>query len=133
MGKRGPKPGHGVAGPGRPPIDPESKIDSTMVEVVEKMASIQCTQEEISAFIGISLKSFHNHKPLLHAYKKGIDRGKSSLRRIQWKQAEEGSTAMAIFLGKNYLKQSDKIIHSGDDDNPINNVMTIRYVDAEND
>lgn len=33
--------------------------------------------------------------------------GKVSLRRMQWKQAEN-STAMAIFLGKNYLGQRDE-------------------------
>ena len=38
--------------------------------------------------------------------RKGKERGKIRLRKIQWNLAEK-SAAMAIFLGKNYLEQSD--------------------------
>jgi hypothetical protein len=38
---------------------------------------------------------------------RGKNKGKISLRRQQMKLVEDGSAAMAIFLGKNYLGQSD--------------------------
>jgi hypothetical protein len=34
--------------------------------------------------------------------------GKTSLRRLQWKAAEGGNSTMLIWLGKQYLEQSDK-------------------------
>lgn len=34
--------------------------------------------------------------------------GKTRLRELQWKAAESGNTAMLIWLGKQYLGQSDK-------------------------
>ena len=44
--------------------------------------------------------------------------GKVSLRRTQWTLAEK-SPAMAIFLGKNYLGQSDKVEFAGNKNNPL--------------
>ena len=38
---------------------------------------------------------------------RGRNKGKISLRRQQMKLVEQGSSSMAIFLGKNYLGQSD--------------------------
>jgi hypothetical protein len=43
---------------------------------------------------------------------------KIRLRQIQWKIAENGSCAMAIFLGKNILGQSDNGVME-DDDTPL--------------
>jgi hypothetical protein len=34
--------------------------------------------------------------------------GRMSLRRKQWKAAEDGNTTMLVWLGKQYLGQSDK-------------------------
>jgi hypothetical protein len=41
---------------------------------------------------------------------------KPKLRQLQWKAAEAGNVTMLIFLGKNYLGQSDKqdVAHSGE-------------------
>lgn len=73
---------------------------------VEKLASIQCTQEEISTFIGISVRTLQRDEEFCRIYKKGQENGKMSLRRMQFKLAEKNS-AMAIFLGKQYLGQKD--------------------------
>lgn len=73
---------------------------------VEKLANIQCTQEEIANFLGLSVRTLQRDEEFCRIYKKGQDNGKMSLRRMQYKLAEKNPT-MAIWLGKQYLKQRD--------------------------
>lgn len=82
---------------------PKIKLD---YELIEKLASIMCTQEEIATFVGCSVDTLQRDETFCGIYKKGIDSGKMSLRRKQWKLADK-SPAMAIFLGKQYLGQKD--------------------------
>ena len=84
---------------------PKKEIDYT---AVEKLASIQCTQEEIANFLDISVRTLQRDEEFCRLYKKGQDNGKMSLRRTQFKLAEK-NTSMAIFLGKQYLGQKDVI------------------------
>lgn len=84
---------------------PKKEIDYVMVE---KLASIMCTQEEIASFLGLSVKTLQRDEEFSRVYKKAQETGKMSLRRIQWKLAEK-NTAMAIWLGKQYLGQTDKV------------------------
>lgn len=84
---------------------PKKEIDYT---AVEKLASIQCTQEEIANFLELSVRTLQRDEEFCRIYKKGMDNGKMSLRRTQFKLAEKNS-AMAIFLGKQYLGQKDII------------------------
>ncbi len=101
-------------------------------EIVEKLALIQCTEAEISEFLGISVRTLQRNRSFCRIYKKGLEDGHSSLRRLQWKAAEgeyltkriiytnkDGSTreeeifaspnpTMLIWLGKQYLGQVDK-------------------------
>ena len=82
---------------------PKKEID---YEAIEKLASIQCTQEEIANFLDISVRTLQRDDEFCRIYKRGMDNGKMSLRRIQYKLAEK-NTAMAIWLGKQYLGQRD--------------------------
>ena len=84
---------------------PKKEID---YEAVEKLASIQCTQEEIATFLNLSVRTLQRDEEFCRLYKKGQENGKMSLRRIQFKLAEK-NTSMAIFLGKQYLGQKDVI------------------------
>lgn len=84
---------------------PKFKID---YEMVEKLAAIQCTQQEIASFLGCSVDTLQRDETFCGLYKKGQENGKMSLRRIQYKLAEKNPT-MAIWLGKQYLKQRDNI------------------------
>lgn len=86
---------------GRPKIE----IDYV---TVEKLANIQCTQEEIASFLGISSRTLLRDEKFKELFAKGRENGKMSLRRIQWKHAEKSAT-MAIWLGKQYLGQRDNI------------------------
>lgn len=89
---------------------------------VEKLCALQCTIEEIAAFVNICEDTLDKHSKIDHGVsfseflKEKKQFGKISLRRKQWKLAEK-SAAVAIFLGKNMLGQSDKreVEHSTDD------------------
>jgi hypothetical protein len=89
---------------------PKKVID---YNAVEKLASIQCTQEEIANFLGLSVRTLQRDEEFCRLYKKGQDNGKMSLRRTQFKLAEK-NTSMAIFLGKQYLGQKDVIENNGE-------------------
>lgn len=84
---------------------PKKEID---YETVEKLANIQCTQEEIASFLGISVRTLQRDEKFLELFEAGREKGKASLRRIQWRHAEK-SASMAIFLGKQYLGQKDNV------------------------
>ena len=78
----------------------------------ERLCALQCTKSEICGWFGITDKTLDRwcHE----TYKAGFSEvfaqkrsaGKISLRRAQWRLAEK-SAAMAIFLGRNYLGQTD--------------------------
>lgn len=83
---------------------PKKEID---LATVEKLAAMQCTQEEIAQFFDVSVRTLQRNPDFCHAFKKGIDTGKMSLRRLQWKAAEKGNTTALIWLGKQYLGQTE--------------------------
>lgn len=85
---------------------PKKVID---YETVRKLAAIQCTQEEIANFLDISVRTLQRDAEFCRVYKKGIDNGKMSIRRTQFKLAER-YPAMAMFLGKVYLGQRDQYV-----------------------
>lgn len=91
---------------------PKKEIDYV---TVEKLANIQCTQEEIASFLGISTRTLQRDEQFMELFNKGRESGKMSLRRIQWKHAEK-SASMAMFLGKQYLGQRDNVEVSNTDD-----------------
>lgn len=80
----------------------------------EKLAKMLCTGEEISAFFGVSYDTLNEwckqnyEETFVKVIKRFNDAGRASLRRIQFKIAEKGNSSMAIFLGKQYLGQTDK-------------------------
>jgi len=88
---------------------PPREIDYS---IIEGLARIQCTNEEIAATIGFSVSGFHkrrkNDPELVEALEKGREVGKMSLRRLQWDAAKGGNNTMLVWLGKQYLGQSDK-------------------------
>lgn len=105
---------------------PKKEIDKTEFE---KLCALQCTIEEFCCFFDITDKTldrwckdtYKMSYSEIFAIKRGV--GKISLRRTQMRLAEK-SPAMAIFLGKNYLGQSDKIEYA-DTSKSIDNLLTI--------
>tara|TARA_A100001201_G_scaffold20323_1_gene22686 strand:+ start:1060 stop:1440 length:381 start_codon:yes stop_codon:yes gene_type:complete len=84
---------------GRPKLD----IDADKVEM---LASFGCSTIEIARL--------HNcdESTIRLRFKNELERGRENmkikLRQLQWKQAENGNTSLLIFLGKQYLGQSDR-------------------------
>ena len=83
---------------------PKKELDTDMIE---KLASIFCTNEEISTIVGCHPDTLADN--FSEYLKKGRDKGKMSLRRMQWEKAQTGNTTMLIWLGKQMLGQKDKI------------------------
>lgn len=106
MAKRGPK------GPSKPMSD-------TMFNQLLGMVRIQCTQDEICGILEMSEQTLdtrlkeRGYENFRDCYKRHGDEGRASLRRMQWKSAEEGNVTAQIWLGKQVLGQKDKHEHSG--------------------
>ena len=92
-------------------------------ETVEKLAAIMATQEEIGAFLDISVRTLQRDEEFCRVYKKGLDKGKMSLRRKQFELADRNAT-MGIWLGKQYLDQKDKqtVEHEGSQVTIVNDI-----------
>lgn len=93
----------------------QDKIDKKQFE---NLCGLQCTLLEICDFFDVEddtlnswcKKTYGTTFSEVFKIKRGT--GQISLRRTQWKLAEK-SAAMAIFLGKQYLGQTDKVETSG--------------------
>ena len=79
------------------------------LEKVENMAALMCSHEEIAAVMGISVSSLEHNPEFLQIHKKGMERGRASLRSFQFQLAKAGNPTMNIWLGKQYLGQSDRV------------------------
>ena len=111
---------------GRPPkLNP----DESTIATVKGLGQIQATTKECAAVLGVTEPTFikfkQDHTAVQEAYDAGEGNGRASLRRRQFKAADAGNATMLIWLGKQYLGQSDKQLIGGDADNPVNVVHTI--------
>ncbi len=82
------------------------------IQMVEQLARLMCTEEEIGAIINMSCDTIHNEENDLlfrTAFENGKEQGKASLRRKQYEVAMKGNPTMLVWLGKQYLKQAEKI------------------------
>lgn len=73
--------------------------------VVETLAKIHCTYDEIAAVVGCSTDTLKRR--FADRIEKGREEGKASLRRMQFKKALDGNPTMLIWLGKQHLGQKD--------------------------
>ncbi len=97
--------------------------DPDGVEYVAKMASMGCTREEIAEDLGVCTDTLLNPRNR-EAFNKAMAMGHAdftrSIRNSQYKIMRQGSATMAIFLGKNYLGQTDKVeMVDGSAPNPL--------------
>lgn len=98
---------------GRPPIDGHTAKEKERFKAqFEGLCRIQCTEEEICSVLNCDdatlcrwCKTVYG-RTFADVYKEKRQGGKASLRRQQFKIAETNAT-MSIWLGKQYLGQSD--------------------------
>lgn len=96
---------------GNPNGRPPKEIDK---RTFENLCKIQCTEQEIAGIFECHIDTVDAWcrrtygEGFSKTYKIYAEQGKASLRRTQFKLAEK-SPAMAIFLGKNMLGQTDKV------------------------
>jgi len=87
--------------------------------VVERSAAVGCSKEEIASLLWVARSAFYRHidkdEKLRDALENGAAKGRATLRRLQWKGAEEGNATMLVWLGKQLLGQKDSIAHTGGD------------------
>jgi hypothetical protein len=72
---------------------------------LERLCAMQCTEEEIAAWFGISKKTIGRRRKtekFLEAMERGKAKGRVSLRRNLWKLANAGNVAACIFPGKEF-------------------------------
>jgi len=81
----------------------KSRVDR---EKVEMLSSFGCTIMEIAKFFIVDESVIR--KDYVEEVRRGKEQMKLRLRQLQWKFAEQGNTSLLIFLGKNYLNQTDK-------------------------
>ena len=95
---------------GRPPKLVESE---ELIKQIEGLGRIQCTQREAAAVLRVHRDTFAaflgTHEKAQEAWDNGQEQGKASLRRLQYKSAENGNPTMQIWLGKQWLEQKDKL------------------------
>jgi len=100
---------------------PEAKID---LAELEKLAGMQCTNDEIAAFFGVSKRTILRRckvEKFRELIEQGRAKGRVSVRRALFKLAGAGNVAAAIFLSKNLLGYKDYFSneHSGPGGAPI--------------
>lgn len=86
---------------------PKGSVKQFDHALVEQLAAIGCTQEEIGTIVGVTDRTLR--KRASDAIAKGHDRMRVSLRRWQYEKAKDGNVAMLIWLGKQYLGQRERI------------------------
>ena len=100
---------------------PRVKIDLTELE---KLYGMQCTDEEVAAFLGISTRTLARRKQVkknAEVIDRAKAKGRVSVRRFLFRQAANGNIAAAIFLAKNVLGYKDVVSneHSGPEGGPV--------------
>ena len=100
----------------------QDKIDKKQFE---NLCGLQCTINEVCDFFDVEDDTLNSWckktygTTFSEVFKLKRGKGQISLRRMQWKLAEKNPT-MAIFLGKQYLGQKDKIEYTDDGMKAIN-------------
>lgn len=102
----------GVLGDGRP---------KTVIpyEQVRRLARLQCTQQEIADYLDISVDTLQRDERFMELYRRGMNHGRMSVRRAQYRAMLQGNQTMLVWLGKQYLGQRDHHEFTGANGTPL--------------
>lgn len=89
---------------------PAFEFTDEQIAELEKLSGLHCTRTEAAGWFDIDLrtlnKQFEQDERASMAWDSGLQKGKVSLRRVQFDLAKKNA-AMAIWLGKQHLGQQD--------------------------
>jgi hypothetical protein len=107
---------------------PKSRIN---VEELEKLCALQCTDDEIAAYFGVSTRTVERRRKFesfQEAMGRGRAKGRLSVRRQLFRLSNNGNLGATIFLAKNLLGYKDVVAteHSG----PAGGPMEISLADV---
>lgn len=98
-------------GRGRPIFDFSPKI----LDQIKDLAGYMCSKPEIARIIGCSESTIQRNHLAQEAYELGVAQAKKTIRKTQFDIATKlNSSIMAMWLGKVYLGQTDKIQNTDD-------------------
>lgn len=92
---------------------PKKNLSKEQWASIDYMCMIHCTGEEIAGVLGMDYDTLNRNckeqkNMFISEYiKLHQNGGKMSLRRAQWKSAENGNVTMQIWLGKQWLGQKE--------------------------
>jgi len=81
----------------------------------EKLCEMMCTKKEIASFFNLSEDTIERwckktyKQTFAVTYDQKSDKGRIAIRRVQLQKAKEGNITMLIWLGKQWLGQSEKV------------------------
>lgn len=99
----------------------------------DKLCGLQCTKLEIASYFDCSEDTIERRVKEVHGvdfavyFEQKRGSGKIALRRKQYEAAMAGNVTLLIWLGKQYLGQSDK------QENNINSSVSMNIVDIDSD
>jgi hypothetical protein len=105
-------------------------INIDLVEL-EKLSSLQCTDEKVAAWFGVcTIESRRKQPQFAEVMDRGTAKGRISVRRAQMKLLESGNGTIGVWLGKQLLGQRDviPIELSGPNGEPVQ--FSLRNLDA---
>jgi len=98
---------------------PNFEFSPKVLQQIQDLASYMCTKEEVANIIGCHRTTLYRNQEALEAYEKGVNVAKQKIRKTQFDIATKlNSSIMAMWLGKVYLGQTDKIQNT-DDNAPL--------------
>lgn len=121
---------------GRPKEKPGVKPLAVDLSRLPALCRIQATSEECASVLEISQDTLERRLKAEYGctftefYNRHAAPGKCSLRRLQWKLARAGNPTMLIWLGKQWLGQTDKVERTDDEGQALPVNVVVNVVDA---
>ena len=95
------------------PLTEPSKVGRPKKEIdyltVRRLAQVQCTQEMIASALGISLSVLEHDAEFKRVYFEAKEDGKAAILAKQYQVALNGNADMLKWLGKQHMRQADKV------------------------
>ena len=94
---------------------PNFEFTPKVLEQIKNMASYMCSKAEIGKIIGCSESTINRNQSAQESWEQGVALAKQAIRKTQFDIATKlNSSIMAMWLGKVYLGQTDKVQNTDD-------------------